>query len=255
MDSKDQPDAGAEIHLRVYSTTQQDSQVHESDFNQDTTCTACGDSHGGQRYCSDNNELLQNITVHDEQLEARQEHGVCKQPTGNAHLKAGLETVKSEEELNGQEHVLQFNNTGQLKMTHSVNELVEVKQGTIDINECGRDGEETRCWLVCADGVLKEVKAEHTQGVSESFSSELCSQNVDQKQYSNKQIKKIVRNVLLRKMSSVKMQQLTSSNEKPYIFCTPGKSLKSLSSLKCHEKSHICAACGKSLFNKTCNNS
>ena len=58
---------------------------------------------------------------------------------GNDHRKTGLETVKSEEEgLNGQEHVLQFNNTSQLTgLTHSVNELVEVKQEPIDTNECG----------------------------------------------------------------------------------------------------------------------
>ena len=109
-----------------------------------------------------------------------------------------------------------------------------------------RDGEETRCWVACADGVLKEVKAEHTQGVSDSFSSEPCSQNVDQKQHSNKQIKQIVRNVLLRKMSPAKRQELTSSSEKPYTVCTPRTSPKSLSSVKCHEKSFICAACGKS---------
>ena len=173
MDNTDQHDIGAAIDMPGYNTTQEDSQLTESDFTQDKIFTTCGFPTGGQRYCIDDYNLEQNIKVEAEQVEIKQEDDDSIGQTCNvdAHLKTDVETVnRAEDEIKYQEGVLQFQDTfqdtGQMSTwTHSVKELFIVKQETTDSGECGKDGAETRRWVVCQAGVLKEFKVEHTQSV------------------------------------------------------------------------------------------
>ena len=79
------------------------------------------------------------------------------------------QSVKCEEqlqELNEQQSSLAFMDTYQVS-TCDFDQLTEVKQEKkADCGEYGRSRDETRHWIVGEDGLLKEIKAEQTIGVS-----------------------------------------------------------------------------------------
>ena len=100
---------------------------------------------------------------------------------------SGLQSVKSEKhrhELNQQRHILPFENTLQAStLTCDVNEMTDVKpEKKTEPDEYDGNSDETRHWIACPGGVLKEVKAEPNIGVSEILPLEDGSHNVDQKQ-------------------------------------------------------------------------
>ena len=116
---------------------------------------------------------MQNIKVEAEQVEVKQEEDVCCQQrcSVDIHLETCLGTVNgAHDETGDHKDILQFPAAGQLQpWTQSLNEPIEVKQEMTDPNECDRDGEDTRRWVVCEAGkLLKEIKVEHTQSVSET---------------------------------------------------------------------------------------
>ena len=108
-----------------------------------------------------------------------------------------MDTVKCEEqrqETNAQRSRLPFiDNDGESTWTCGVNELTDVKPGKKTYpDEYGRHFDEPRHWVVCQDGVLKEVKTEHSIGVSDILPVEDGSHNVDQ---NNTSVVQITRNL------------------------------------------------------------
>ena len=94
----------------------------------------------------------------------------------------GLQSVKCEGQRSGlidQQTILPIMDTDNVLMKScNVEELTEMKpEKNADPGEYSRTSSETRHWIVCPGGVLKEVKAEHTHGVSEILSVEDCSEN------------------------------------------------------------------------------
>ena len=116
--------------------------------------------------------------------------------------------------------------------TFDVNALIEVKPEKSDPGEYGRNSDEIRHWVVCQDGVLKEVNAEHTLDGSDTLALEDGSHNVDQKRrYSSTNHATI--------KCQLTVPERTRTCVKPFTCVTCGKSLvKSAELLKVLERTH-----------------
>ena len=142
------------------------------------------------------------------------------------HVTVDLETVKLEEdEFNVHENIMQFANTNQPPTwTDSVGELCKVKQETIDSGDCERVSKETKHWIVSEDGVLRQVKVEHTQPVSETRASEDCNRNVHQTQQwrsmNDEQFTKAQAHVRLNPVSTCRMSLAQSREESVLDSCS-----------------------------------
>ena len=132
--------------------------------------------------------------------------------------------------------------------------MIKVKQEEIDPDECDRDGEETRRWVVCSGGVLKEVKVEHSTSVSDTCAGVDCGEDVDLKQQRNSTDDK---NMNEAQSSYLKVPKMAHIGEKPYTCDTCGKSYTKSWNLKSHkrihtgEKPYTCDTCGKSFTTLT----
>ena len=134
-----------------------------------------------------------------------------------------------------------------------VNELTAVKpDNNVDLDEYDRNSVETRHWVVCPGGVLKEVKAEHTVDVSEILPVDGGSHNVDQQQYDSS-----TNHANMKCRFQIKMHEGTHTGVKQFNCGTCGKSFIKSSALKVHESSHpgvrpyACNSCGK-CFKRAC---
>ena len=103
------------------------------------------------------------------------------------HVVQCLPSVKSEEtrqELSEQRHGLPFNSTDrESNLVSDANATIQLKpEKKEDPDGCDTNNEATRHWVVCPDGVLKQVKAEHTSDVSDILSVGDCSKKAGHKQ-------------------------------------------------------------------------
>ena len=189
------------------------------------------------------------------------------------HVVQCLPSVKSEEtgqEVSEQRHVLSFNSTDlESNWVCDANETIQLKpEKKEDPDGYDTNSEATRHWVVCPDGVLKEVKAEHTSDASDILSVEDCSKKVGHKQrthtvsYHNN----IQTNVKVSTHSTcgVSSTQLRGRRNDPkehrgtckivkHFTCdTCGKQFVDLSKLEMHVRTHTgvkpftCDTCGKS---------
>ena len=204
-------------------------QHKESLFSVNTTSsTHCGVSVDLQRHCSDDNKMVENITFDDDQPTALPESHGCSQQTHiyNVSFTTSLQTVQCIEEISEHENFLHLHNKDRLpELCHSVSEVVKVKQVKIDPDECDRDSEEMRHWVVCTGGVLKEVKGEHSESDSDTCAgvdSLDCSDDVD----------------LHKQSRYLKVHQWAHTGEKRSTCCTCGKSFEKYFNLKEHERTH-----------------
>ena len=193
MEPTDKYEVHADVVLPV---SLHDSRPAESDVNQDTvlsTISATFSVHAiNPTYCTNDYNILQNIKREHklpgdmlEDIDIREkDHSV------GGCIVTCLQSDKCEkqlQELNEQPTFLPFMDTDQSSTwTCDVNEIDEVKPNTITHpDEYIGNSDETRHWVVCPGGVLKEVNAEHTVGVSEIVSVEDGNHDVDKKQYFN----------------------------------------------------------------------
>ncbi len=112
---------------------------------------------------------------------------------------------------------------------------VDVKSETVE-SDAGSSGE-TRRWVVCEGGVLKEIKVEPTDWNPDTRETSMCNENIDQEELCNKT------------NDEVDMQPISA---RPYVCGTCGKSFQHKSNLTNHELIHTevtpytCGTCGKS---------
>ena len=137
-------------------------------------------------YCSYESIISQTIKCELELPENLQEGG-----TGNHQehgvgdiIVFGLESVKCEEQLQDLHQKQAIHSSvdtdqrsdGKSTWTFDVNEVKAENKASRD--EHGRNSDEVKHWVVCPGGVLKEVKAEDTLGVSEISPLKMLTQNL-----------------------------------------------------------------------------
>ena len=244
MEEEDKHDAHSEV------VSHEDSRPTESDINQDSVLYTASSTFpvpaNNQTHCSDDYKIVPNIKFERKPPENMHEYNadIEKNHTVDDHIGYGLQRVKCEEqpqEFNEQQAVIPSRNADQASvLSCDVNEITEVKA---DPDEYCRNTEETRHWVVFQGGVLKQVKAEYTLGVS-LLPAEDCNVNVD-------------KNQLNCGKSSAKMEHGSQLNVdgnnrtvvKPFSSDTSAKSIVKSDVLKVHGiertcvKPYTCATC------------
>ena len=250
MEGNDKHDVDAEVVLQV---SHEDSQPTESDIDQAivlSTISATVPVLGNNpRYCYYDYNMSRKLkfelqeNTHNDSEYNQQVHSVDDRNV------SCLQSVKCEEqvqECNEQRSILPLVNTDNTSpWTFDVNALIEVKPEKADPGEYGRNSDEIRHWVVCQDGVLKEVKTEHTLDVSDILPVEYGSHNVDQKLCNSS-------TNLATMDCPITVPERTRTCVKPFTCDTCGKSLvKSAEVLKVLERTHtgmnpyICNMCRK----------
>ena len=257
MDEKDKQDINVGVVLHV---SQEDAQSTESDIKQETalspvcaTCPVPASIPGTS--CSCDCKILKKAKCEHKLSESMHEGG-SDTDSQKAHsvddrIVSGLQGVKCEkqrQELNEQRPILPSVNSLQAStLSYDVNELTEVKLEKTEPDEHDINSDETRHWIVCPGGVLKEVKADPTIDVSDILRIEDVSHNVDQKQLCGGS-----NHAKMERESQPNAHQRTHHGVKPLTCYICGKSFAFPSLLKIHERSHTgvkprtCYICGKS---------
>ena len=266
MEGKYKLDVDAEVVLQV---SQENSQPTESDIDQDIVLSTVSATFpvpaNNPPSCYYDYNILKNIGCkHD--LPENMHEDSAEVHSVDDRIVSGLQSVKCEEqEVNERQAIQPFVNADKTSAwTYAVNELTEVKLETkTDHDEYDRNSDDTRHWIVCQGGILKEVKAGHTLVVSDKLVVEDGIHNIYQKQ----------RNPTTNHdtMECQNVPERTRTYVKPFTCVTCGKSLvKSAEVLKVLETTHTgmnpytchmcrniqtcvtsytCDTCGKSFVN------
>ena len=275
MEEEDQLDAHSEV------ISHEDYQPTESDINQDSVLYTASSTFpvpaNIPTHCSDHYKIVPNIKCARKSPENMHEYyaNIQNNHSVDNHIGYSLHRVKYEEQLqefNEQQAVIPSRNAEQASMLScDVNKITEVKADPV---EYSRNSDETRHWVVCQGGVLKQVKAEYTLGVS-LLPDEDGNVNVDEKNLNcgkshailehGSQLKVDENNRTVVKPSSsdrntksivkadvLKVHGMARRGVKSYTCDTCGKSFAQSSHLKDHERTHTgvkpysCETCGKS---------
>ena len=242
-----------DVHEDVVS--QEDSQPTEHIINQHKLTATCPLPPDIPTYCSYDYYFLPNVKCEQILPESMPEDNAGSQrgPGVDGRVITGLQSaVKSEgqrPELNEQHIILPIMDTDRVSMKSCVvNELTEMKpEKNADPDEYNSTSSETRHWVVCPGGVLKEVKPEHTHGVSEILPVEDFGENVDNIQYRSG-----TNDAKLECESPVIVRERIYTGVKHLIGDICGKSFIHPDDLENHErpqtiaKPFTCDACGKS---------
>ena len=268
MEEEDKHD----VHSEVFS--HEDSQPTESDINQDSVLYTASSTFpvpaNNQTHCSDDYKIVPDIKCEHKPPENMHEYNadIKKNRSVDDDIGYGLQRVKCEEQpqqFNEQQAVIPSRNADQASMLScGVN---------ADPDEYCRNSDEPRHWVVCQGGVLKQVKAEYTLGVS-LLPAEDSNVNVDKTQPNcsksranmehGSQLKADGNNrTVVKHFSSdtssksivksdvLKVHGTTRTGVKSYTCGTCGKSFSLSGTLKDHEKTHTglkpytCDTCGK----------
>ena len=276
MDDGGKPDVHLELNLQVSDAACEYSVSTDSDIKQDrmssTVSTDCEESADIPEHCMFDYNILHGIKCEHERPEEMQTDNAYGRQGDHiqGHVVQCLQTVKLEEngqKFREQRRVLPFNSTDRESNSMcDANETIQLKpEQKEDPDEYDTNNEAPRQWVVSPDGVLKEVKAEHTSDASDMLSVGDCSKNVGHKQrtqtvsYDNNihtNVKVSTCDVSSSQFRShgndLKAHRRTGSMVKHFTCDTCGKQFEYLCRLKMHEKIHTnvktfaCDTCGKS---------
>ena len=275
MEEEDKRDA----HSEVFS--HENPQPTESDIIQDSVLYTASSTFpvpaNNQTHCSDDYEIVRNMKCERKPPENMPGYyaNIQKNHSVDDHIGYSLQRVNFEEQpqtCNEQQAVIPYRNAEQASMLScDVNEITEVKA---DPDEYCRDGDETKHWVVCQGGVLKQVKAEYSIGVS-LLPAENGNLNVDKKQLNcSKSYAKMEHGSQLKvdgnnrtvikpfssdtiaksivKSDVLKVHGMARTGVKPYTCDICGNSFSQPRTLRDHQRTHTgvkpysCDTCGKS---------
>ena len=281
MDDEAKHDVHSETSLQVSDATCEYSESTESDIEENNMCSAVSSDYEMNTdfltHHMDDYNVSQGITYAHERLEDIQAGDAYSRQGDDVdgHMVNCLLSVKCEEHnqaLNEQGHVIPVNTIHQeTNWTRDVNETIQVKQEKKEYPDgYDRSSEVTIHWVVCPDGVLEEVKTEHTSDVSDVLSSEDCNENFGCKlrtrtcthhdniheeetngNLSTDSTCDETSNEFRRHDNVLKVQERTSKGVKHFTD-TCGEHLAHLSEYKVRERTHTgdkpftCDKCGKS---------
>ena len=237
----------------VVQVSQEDYQPSKSYFNQYTVLSTASATFPvpatNSTYCSYDYNILQNIKCEHNPQENILEDNTVSQTSPSVYdgVISGLQSVKCE-----QGGIIPFMNTAQASAwACDENDLTEVKlEKKTDPDEYDRNSDETRHWVVCQGGVLKEVKEEHALGVSEILPDEVYDHNVDQTQHTSS-----INHAKLECGSQLTVQERTHTGVEPYSCKMCARSFAHFSALSVHERtcpavnSFTCHTCGQLFVN------
>ena len=202
--------------------------------------------------CSYDYNILSNIkyeqilpeNMHEDSVDSQRGRGV------GDRVVTGLKSVKCEVQrpaLIEQQTILPIMDTHLVSMK-SCNVKEEMKpEKKADPGEYSRTSSETRHWVVSSDGVLEEVKSEHTYGVSDILSVEDFGANVDNVQYWSG-----TNDAIMECESQLSVSERKYTGVKHYIGDTCGTSFSHQNAVKGRERPQLivkhftCDTCGKS---------
>ena len=173
MDDEGNPDVHSDTHLHVSDAACEYSESADSDIGENNMYSAVSSDYEMNAdlltHRVDDYNVSQGITyAHERPEDVQADDAFSRQGDDvHGHMVKCLLIVKCEEHsqvLNEQSHVLPVNTLYQESNSlHDANETIQVKQEKNEYSDgYDRSSEVTRHWVVCPDGVLEEVKTEHT---------------------------------------------------------------------------------------------
>ena len=97
------------------------------------------------------------------------------------------DAAREEQQSDNKERILPFDSTNQVETwSENVGEpLIKVKLEKVESEDCSSYSGETRHWVVCENGILKEVKLEQSHCVQVMCAGEDCNRDIVHEQNSS----------------------------------------------------------------------
>ena len=179
------------------------------------------------------------------------------------------DAAREEQQSDNKERILPFDSTNQAETwIENVGEpLIKVKLEKVESEDCSSYSGETRHWVVCENGILKEVKLEQSHCVQGMCAGEDCNRDIVHEQNNCSRTDAKVSKTQFRQYvgstcgeSFTKSRRLTVHERihaglKGFICTTCGKSFAQNRCLKIHRQSHTHVTCAKSFSCTTCGKS
>ncbi|KAI0239794.1 hypothetical protein LSAT2_009456 [Lamellibrachia satsuma] len=183
METEDKEDITAEILLQVSGVSQEDSQLIQFHSHQDvlsscsqtsTMPTTCRFSANVPVHCSDDEEdVLQSVRSKDLSDELKVGRGLLLDSSCHTELHDTVSPMETKLEVG----TLPLDNTNRGETCSQTESETHITVKSEKVESEDSNSGETRHWVVCQNGVLKEVKVEPTDWTPDTRETSTCKTN------------------------------------------------------------------------------